>query len=59
MAAALGGPAPVPCPACGEAMEQRAVPPRSEVSYVRDRVWLVCPGCQRSVVFDRRRLEGT
>jgi hypothetical protein len=38
-------------------MDRRGVPPRAEVSYVRDRVWLVCRKCHRSAVFDRRQLE--
>ena len=42
------------CPECGSAVDQRPVPPRSDVSYVRDRVWLVCPTCHRSGVIDRR-----
>ena len=42
------------CPACGGTLDERAVPPRSDVSYVRDRVWLVCPSCHRTAVLDRR-----
>jgi uncharacterized protein YbaR (Trm112 family) len=42
------------CPACGSALDRRAVPPRPDVSYVRDRLWLACPSCHRSVVIDRR-----
>ena len=45
------------CPRCGTALEARDVPPSREVSYVRDRVWLVCGGCGASVVLDRRRVE--
>ncbi|MFQ5537199.1 MAG: hypothetical protein ACE5GJ_07070 [Gemmatimonadota bacterium] len=41
------------CPECGVVMDRRSVPPRSEVSYVRDRLWLVCPRCHRSAVLDR------
>ena len=44
----------VRCPACGSALDQRPVPPRTDVSYVRDRVWLVCPSCHRNGVIDRR-----
>ena len=45
---------PPSCPACGAKLDQRSVPPREDVSYVRDRVWLVCPSCHRSTVLDRR-----
>jgi len=45
---------PTACPACGGPLDQRPIPPRSDVSYVRDRVWLVCPACRRSAVLDRR-----
>ncbi len=42
------------CPECAVALDEQAVPPRSDVSYVRDRVWLVCPSCHRTGVIDRR-----
>ena len=42
------------CPTCATPMDARAVPPRADVSYVRDRTLLVCPGCRRSHVLDRR-----
>jgi ribosomal protein S27AE len=42
------------CPRCGVPMDARPVPPRPDVSYVRDRLWLVCPRCHRTVVLDRR-----
>lgn len=42
------------CPACDARLDERSVPPREDVSYVRDRVWLVCPSCHRSAVLDRR-----
>lgn len=44
----------VECPRCGVAMDRRPVPPRTDVSYVRDRVWLLCPGCRGTLVMDRR-----
>lgn len=46
------------CPRCGEPMTLRRVPPRDEVAYVRDRLWLSCPSCGRNAVVDRRALEG-
>lgn len=45
------------CPRCGVAVERRSVPPRSEVAYVRDRIWVVCSECGASAVFDRREVE--
>ena len=42
------------CPVCAVPLDDRAVPPREDVSYVRDRIWLVCPTCKRSTVVDRR-----
>lgn len=41
------------CPLCTSLMDEWPVPPRRDVSYVRDRVWLVCGRCSRSVVIDR------
>lgn len=48
---------PPPCPRCRVRMDRQAVPPRTEVAYVRERIWLVCGGCRRSVVLDRRKVE--
>jgi hypothetical protein len=42
------------CPACAVPLDEQAVPPRADVAYVRDRVWLVCPSCHRTAVLDRR-----
>ena len=50
--------APV-CPRCGGAMTARDVPPPTAVSYVRDRLWLTCGGCGRSLVLDRRRTRAS
>ena len=44
----------VTCPRCDVAMDRRDIPPRSDVSYVRDRVWLTCPSCHATAVVDRR-----
>lgn len=54
---ATGEGEPVSCPRCAEEMSRSEVPPRHEVSYVRDRIWLVCRGCGRTAVLDRRRVE--
>jgi hypothetical protein len=48
---------PPECPRCGARLSDQRVPPRGELPYVRDRVWLVCSACRRSVVIDRRRVE--
>jgi hypothetical protein len=45
------------CPRCGGALSDRAVQPTEGVPYVRDRVWLTCGVCRRSVVLDRRRFR--
>lgn len=45
------------CPVCDVMLDQRPVPPRTDVSYVRDRLWIICPSCHRSVVLDRRQPE--
>lgn len=42
------------CPRCGSALDRREVPARRDVSYVRDRVWVVCPACRGTAVLDRR-----
>ena len=42
------------CPECAAPLDERAVPPRGDVSYVRDRILLVCPSCHRTAVIDRR-----
>lgn len=44
---------PTRCPMCDVALDRRPIPPRRDVSYVRDRIWLSCARCHRSVVIDR------
>lgn len=46
------------CPHCEAPLEQRSVSPRSDVSYVRERLWLICGACGRSAVLDRSRGTG-
>lgn len=41
------------CPKCLVDMDIRRIPPRGDVSYVRDRAWLTCPTCGRTAVVDR------
>jgi len=45
---------PLMCPRCGVPLDRIPVPPRRDVSYVRDRLWVVCPRCHRTAVLDRR-----
>ncbi len=54
LAAALGGGRPLTCPRCATPLDRRPVPPRRDVPYVRDRLWLVCPACHSTGVLDRR-----
>jgi len=58
VADALRTGAPVACPRCGGPLDEWPVPPRGDVSYVRDRVWLVCVPCSRSVILDRHDPQG-
>ena len=43
------------CPRCGTALDLRPVPPRTDVSYVRDRLLVVCSSCHRTHVLDRKQ----
>jgi hypothetical protein len=52
-AAYLDG-AALECPAGHGPLDRRPVPPRVDVSYVRERLWVSCPICHRSTVLDRR-----
>jgi uncharacterized protein with PIN domain len=45
---------PLACPRCGAELVSRPVPPDSRVSYVRSRIWWMCPECRRSAVLDKR-----
>jgi hypothetical protein len=45
------------CPRCATPLDRRSVPPRRDVSYVRDRMWVTCANCHRSAVLDRRQPE--
>lgn len=45
------------CPRCETRLDRRSVPPRRDVSYVRDREWVNCPSCHRSAVLDRKQPE--
>jgi hypothetical protein len=42
------------CPRCDGPLHVTALPPRSDVSYVRDRIHLHCRACRLRFVLDRR-----
>ena len=47
---------PVACPVDGATMTAREIGGGSfGLGYARQREWLLCPRCRRSVIFDRRR----
>jgi len=46
---------PLRCPDCAAEVSVRDVAPQRDVSYVRHRVLVVCPGCRRSAALDVRR----
>ena len=50
-AALAAGEAPV-CPGCETRLDAREVERPRSVSYVRRRVWLLCPACRRSGAVD-------
>ena len=44
------------CPRDGAAMTIRSIGGGSfGLGYARQREWLICPECRRSVIFDRKR----
>lgn len=55
IAGAIGAGQPPMCPICFVRLDSTKVPPRGDVSYVRNRVWLVCASCHRGTVLDRPR----
>jgi hypothetical protein len=42
------------CPRCDIELEANPVARPPGVSYVRDRIWYICPSCRRSAVLDGR-----
>ncbi len=54
LARALHAGEPLTCPECAVPLDRRPVPPRPDVSYVRDRVVVVCPSCHAAAVLDWR-----
>jgi hypothetical protein len=51
--AALIGGSDAVCPRCGGHFDRTDVPPRNDVPYVRDRIWLICATCGSGLVMDR------
>jgi len=51
--AALAGGSNAVCPRCGGRFDRTDVPPRNDVPYVRDRIWLICATCGAGLVIDR------
>lgn len=47
---------PPTCPRDGAAMTTRSIGGGSfGLGYARQREWLICPTCKRSLIFDRKR----
>jgi len=44
------------CPRCGTPLDVRPVPPRADVSYVRDRLLVVCSSCHAAHVLDKKAI---
>lgn len=44
------------CPRCTTALDVRPVPPRTDVSYVRDRLLVVCSSCHGTHVLDKKQV---
>lgn len=57
LGAALRAGQSLSCPRCETLLDRREVPPRKDVSYVRDRVWVNCPKCHTTAVLDRKQPE--
>jgi uncharacterized protein with PIN domain len=49
---ALEAGTPPRCPDCGAELAMREVEPPRQVSYVRRRVWVLCPACKRTAAVD-------
>lgn len=41
------------CPVCDVALTLQTVEPQRSVSYVRRRLWVLCPSCRRTASLDR------
>jgi hypothetical protein len=45
------------CPSCHAPLDRTMIPPRTDVSYVRRRVWLTCGSCNKSLVLDQPKAK--
>jgi len=52
LAGALRSGRSLECPVCGAAVRTMRLPPASRVAYVRSRVRVQCPVCDRTAVLD-------
>jgi uncharacterized protein with PIN domain len=52
--AALRAHEPLQCPVCHVALTSHTVAAPAEVSYVRHRVFVICPQCKRSAGLEQR-----
>ncbi len=46
------------CTRCEGRLDRTDVSPRSDVPYVRDRIWLICGNCGATLVMDRPKRPG-
>jgi hypothetical protein len=56
LAAARGE--PLRCPVCDIALSEQPVAHPPEISYVRRRLWLLCPHCRRTASIDLPHRRG-
>jgi uncharacterized protein with PIN domain len=52
--AALRDDRPLRCPHCDIELSAQSVDRSPEVSYVRHRIWVVCPACRRTASLDQK-----
>jgi hypothetical protein len=43
------------CPVCSRVLSEQTVQAPESVSYVRRRVWVLCPGCMRTASLDVKK----
>jgi len=55
--AALEGGGTLTCPSCRALLDRTMIPPRTDVSYVRRRVWLTCGSCNKRLVLDQPKAK--
>ena len=55
--AALAAGQALTCPSCCAPLDRTVIPPRTDVSYVRRRIWLTCGSCDKSLVLDQPKAK--